>query len=264
MSRSAFWEDLSAADFADAAASQWIAVLPVAAIEQHGPHLPLSTDTVIARGLVQRVAELLPKELPAVFLPVQCIGKSDEHIDVPGTLTLSWETATRAWIEIGESVHRAGVRKLLIVTSHGGNVQIMDIVTRELRVKHGMLAAATSWARMGAPEGAISAHEKAFGIHGGEDETSLMLALAPQLVRMEFAADFKSAQENYAKQFAHLRAHGPAQFGWLATDLNAKGVMGNAAAATAEKGRVLLDHRARAFIELLKDMHTFDISNLRR
>lgn len=125
-----FWHEMSAYDFAEADTSDWIAVLPVAAIEQHGPHLPVFTDTCIAEGQIARVNELLPHDLPVTFLPVQAVGKSNEHISSPGTLTLTWETATRAWEEIGESVHRAGLRKIVIVTSHGGNVPLMDIVAR--------------------------------------------------------------------------------------------------------------------------------------
>lgn len=263
MTRSAFWEDLTTTDFAAPDVGDWIAVLPIAAIEQHGPHLPLSTDTAIARGLVRRTVEILPPDIPAVFLPVQSVGKSDEHIGFPGTLTLSWETVTRSWAEIGASVFRSGIRKLVIVTAHGGNVPVMDIVARELRVKHSMLAVTTSWARMGVPEDLLGPREKSYGIHGGEEETSVMLALHPELVRMDKARDFTSAQTSFEQDFRRLRGHGPVQFGWKTADLNPEGTMGNAAAATVEKGRAIIDHQARAFVELLHDVQRFDLCRLR-
>jgi creatinine amidohydrolase len=262
MSRKSFWEEMTTTDFAADDAGQWIGVLPIAAIEQHGPHLPLATDTAIARGLVRRVVELLPPDIPALFLPVQAVGKSNEHIDHPGTLTLSWDNATKCWLDIGASVARAGLRKLVIVTSHGGNVPVMDIVARELRVSHHMLVVTTSWARMGVPDGVLGHGERSYGIHGGEEETSIMLALHPDLVRMGEARDFRSAQQSHERDFARLRGHGPVQFGWKMADLNRDGAAGNAAAATADKGRAIIDHQARGFIDVLRDVHAFDLARL--
>ncbi len=260
MTRAVYWQGMTTRDFADPSVAEWIAVLPVAAIEQHGPHLPLSTDTVIAEGLVKRCVAALPADLPAVFLPAQAIGNSDEHVDHAGTLTLSWELAVKAWTRIGEGVHRAGLRKMVIVTSHGGNVQAMDLVTRELRLAFGMLAVATSWNRMGLPDGLISPQERSFGIHGGEAETAMMLALAPELVRMDQAQNFLSAQQDFATTYKHLRAYGPSQFGWKAADLNPQGVVGNAAEARAETGNSILDFQAAAFLNLLRDVHHFNMN----
>jgi creatinine amidohydrolase len=256
------WPEMTAFDFAEADTSSWIAVLPVAAIEQHGPHLPVFTDTCIAEGQIRRTLELLPDHLPVTFLPVQAIAKSNEHIASPGTLTLDWDTVTRAWLEIGDSVARAGLRKLVIVTSHGGNVPIMDIVARELRIRHGMLAVATGWSRFGQPGGVFPDEEFVYGIHGGDVETSIMLHLRPDLVRMEKALDFRSTQHRMIAEMKQLRVHGPVQFGWMAGDLNPAGAVGNAAAATAEKGALSLDHAARGFVDLLADVHRFDLADL--
>ena len=256
------WQEMTAEDFLSADRQNWIAVLPVAAIEQHGPHLPVSTDSTIAQGQIDRVLELLPDGLPATFLPLQTIGKSDEHISSPGTLTLSWETVAKCWIEIGESVHRAGIRKLVLINSHGGNVPILDIVARELRVNLDMFVTATSWLRFGQPEGLYPEEEFTYGIHGGDIETSIMLHLRPDLVKMNVAEDFGSEQQKYVEDFKHLRGHGKAQFGWKAQDLNPKGVQGNAANAAAEKGRLSLDHAARGFIDLLNDINSFDLKRL--
>ncbi len=257
-----FWQDMTTEDFQACVRENWIAVLPVAAIEQHGPHLPLSTDTVLAEGQIQRVVEKLPEELPVTFLPVQQIGKSDEHISSPGTLTLSWETVTKSWVEIGECVARAGIRKLVLINSHGGNVPILDIVARELRVRHEMFVTATNWLRFGQPDGLFPEEEFAYGIHGGDIETSLMLHLRPDLVDMSKAKDFFSEQQTFLKEFTHLRGHGKAQFGWKAQDLNPEGALGNASAATAEKGRLSLDHATSGFIELLRDVDAFDLCRL--
>jgi creatinine amidohydrolase len=258
-----FWHEMTTTDFAGADTASWIAVLPVAAIEQHGPHLPVFTDTCIAEGQVARVCELMPAGLPATFLPVQAVAKSNEHILSPGTLTIGWDTITRAWLDIGDSVARAGVRKMVIVTSHGGNVPIMDIVARELRIRHGMLCVATAWARFGQPDGVFPTEEFVTGIHGGDIETSIMLHLRPDLVRMDAARDFASAQTRMIAEMKQLRVHGPVQFGWMAQDLNPAGAVGNAAAATAEKGRASLDHAARGFVELLEDVARFEVYSAR-
>ncbi|HVY21349.1 MAG TPA: creatininase family protein [Bauldia sp.] len=257
-----YWHEMTTRDFADGDTSSWIAVLPLAAIEQHGPHLPVFTDTCIAEGMIRRVIELLPADLPVTFLPVQAVGKSNEHISSPGTLTSTWETTTKLWLEIGDSVHRAGVEKLIVINSHGGNVPMVDIVTRELRVRHDMLAVGTAWSRFGHPEAITSAEEPLYGIHGGDIETSIMLHLRPDLVKMDLAEDFRSTQLRMATEFKHLRAHGPVQFGWKAQDLNPKGTVGNAKAATAEKGRAVVDHQARGFVELCGDVHAFDVDRL--
>lgn len=257
-----YWHEMTTEDFKDASTGNWIAVLPVAAIEQHGPHLPVFTDTAIAEGQIARVLELLPEDLPTTFLPTQAIGKSNEHISSPGTLTLSAETAAKAWFEIGESVARAGIRKLVLINSHGGNVPVMDTIALELRIKHEMMVTATNWARFGQPEGLFPENEFNYGIHGGDIETSLMLHLRPDLVRTDLAEDFHSAQLDYIQEFKYLRAYGKQQFGWKVQDLNPKGALGNAANATAEKGRRSLDHAARGFIDLLKDIHAFDLNRL--
>lgn len=258
-----YWQDMTTGDFEAPGHDGWIAVLPVAAVEQHGPHLPVSTDLTIAEGQIRRVLELLPADLPATFLPVQAVGKSDEHLSFPGTLTLNWDTAVRCWLEIGESVARAGIRKLVLINSHGGNVPVLDIVARDLRARHGMFVTATNWLRFGQPPGLYPDAEFTYGIHGGDIETSLMLHLRPDLVRMDMATDFASEQQTYLRDFKHLRAHGKAQYGWLAEDLNPSGALGNAALATAEKGRLSLDHAASGFIDLLRDIDAFDASRFR-
>ncbi|MEZ5840465.1 MAG: creatininase family protein [Hyphomicrobiales bacterium] len=254
------WEEMTSTALAAADAARLVAVLPIAAVEQHGPHLPLGTDRIIADGFITRVLERLPEELPAVFLPTLAIGRSGEHASFPGTLAAGWDTFTRLLIEIGEAVNDAGIEKLVIINSHGGNVAAMDTAALELRIRRGMTVVATNWYRFGHPEGAYPEDELKLGIHGGMLETSIMLALRPDLVATGHLADFPSAQSRFARDFKRLRIHGPVQFGWLAEDLNPQGVTGNALAAAAGKGALSLDHGARAFIELLEDMVRLEAS----
>jgi creatinine amidohydrolase len=237
-----------------------IAVLPLGATEQHGPHLPFETDAIIAAGVAARAKALLPTGPEIAFLPVERIGYSVEHMDVAGTKTLSFDEAVRRWIGIGEDCLQRGIRRFIMLNAHGGNAPLMTVVATELRVRHAMLAVATSWTRFGYPAHLVSPHEKAFGIHGGLIETSVMLALRPDLVDMSRAKNFPSAQEGFERDFRHLRAYGPHAFGWKMTDLSAAGVDGDAAAATAAAGEAILDHAARGFAELIGEVARFDIS----
>lgn len=252
------WQDLQEADL-----SRWVAVLPVAAIEQHGPHLPLSTDADIMAGYIAYTDAALPREVPATFLPVQTIGVSPEHRDFPGTLSFSPETALRAWTEIGDSLARAGLRRLILVSSHGGNNGLLDVIARDLRIRHSMLAVTTSFARFGYPDGLFPTQEIAHGVHGGEIETSLMLAFQPELVRMFEASDFTPETLRMEREFKHLRAGRPAGFGWLAQDMNSEGVLGNAANASAEKGHAAAAFGAKAFAELIADVAAFPLERLK-
>ncbi len=259
------WMEMTWREIADAGAAtaRWIAVLPLAAVEQHGPHLPLGVDTFIAEAYLARLREILPADLPVTFLPVQRVGVSVEHLAYPGTLTLSAETATAAWTELGESLARAGLRKLVLVTSHGGNVAAMELVARELRVRLGMLAVTVGWHRFGYPNDTFSGEEKRHGIHGGDIETSLMLAAMPQTVRMEHAPNATPATVAMAREFKWLGAYRPAGFAWMTQDLHTIGALGNSTLATAEKGEVALAHGAQAFVELLREVHRFDLARLR-
>jgi creatinine amidohydrolase len=254
-----FWLDLTTEDFRTRDMGRAIAILPVAAVEQHGPHLPVGVDTFIADGYLARVAPLVPEDLGVLVLPVQAVGKSNEHLAFPGTLTLSAETLIRAWTEIGESVHRAGCRKLVFVNSHGGNVPVIDIVARELRVRLGMLAVVTAWHRLGYPDGVFSPDELRHGIHGGEAETALMLAFRPAAVRMAKAENFVPRTVAMAAENRWLGAAPPAAFAWMSQDLHPAGAMGDAASATAEKGEAAADHGARMFVELLRELDRFSL-----
>ena len=252
--RRVWWGDYRTTEYAAIDPEATIAVLPVAAVEQHGPHLPVSTDTSIMNGMLDTVIARLPGDLDIRILPVQAVGKSNEHLHAPGTLTLPATTLVDAWTELGLSIARAGVRKLIVVNSHGGNEEIMGIVTRELRVRERMLAVKTSWQRFGRPAGMYTELEDRHGIHGGDVETSLMLHFRPDLIDMSKAENFRSGVARAEKDFALLRHTGTHAFAWIASDLNPNGVVGDASIATAEKGRLTAEHQADGFISLLRDV----------
>jgi len=252
------WTDIHWPDIAEGGPARWIAVLPLAATEQHGPHLPVGTDVMIAQAYLARVRELLPDSLPATFLPLQPVGISTEHIGYPGTLTLPTDVALKTWMALGMSVARAGIKKLVMVTSHGGNSAAMTLVAQDLRAACGLLAVTTGWSRLSAPEGLFSAEELRHGIHGGAVETSIMLARYPHTVRKEAIADFHPASIAMEKKFRWLSAHRPVPFAWQAQDLHESGAVGDATEASAAKGEQLLDHGARAFCELLDDVDKFN------
>ena len=235
--KSRFWADYSAREFAQLRCEELIAVLPVAAIEQHGPHLPVSVDTTIINGVIAAALPHIGAEIGALFLPTQQVGKSNEHARFPGTLSLSAGTLVANWMEIGACVAANGVRKLVLFNSHGGQVSVMDIVARDLRARHDMMVFACNWYGLGLPDGLISEHEMRFGIHAGELETAMMLSLTPQLVDMRLAENFVSSSEARAAQFPLLGNGQAAKLGWQMQDLNPKGAAGNALAATAEIGR---------------------------
>lgn len=241
-------------------ASATISVLPLGAHEQHGPHLPFETDTLIAAGIVSRLGVALPKTLPVSFLPVEPVGYSIEHMDVPGTRSLRYDEAVERWLGIAEAEYDKGVRKFVMLNAHGGNSPLLTIVATEARVRFGMLAVATSWTRFGIPPEIVRPEDKTFDIHGGDIETSVMLALYPERVDMGKARSFPSRQADFVKIFKHLRAYGPHAFGWMMRDLNDDGVAGNAAAATAEKGERLIAHAVNGLVELLEDINAFDIT----
>lgn len=237
-----------------------IAVLPLGAHEQHGPHLPFETDTIIADGIASRLAANLPNHITARFLTTEPVGYSIEHMDVEGTRTLAFSEAVNRWIGIGENLCAANIRKLVILNAHGGNSPLATIVATELRARLGMLAVATHWTRFGIPEDLISAEQKHLDIHAGYIETSVMLALAPELVHMDKAQNFINEQKNFIEEFQYLRAYGPHAFGWMMSDLNKQGAAGNALRANAEDGEKMIAHAVKGLSGLMEDVHRFDIS----
>lgn len=261
--RKIWWGDFATTAFQNIDPMETIALLPIAATEQHGPHLGCGTDATIARGMLKTVIPLLPEDLDLRILPIQSVGKSNEHLHAPGTLTIPATVLIDHWLALGQSVARAGIRKLVFVNSHGGNEEVMGIVARELRVTEGMLVAKTSWSRFGKPDGLFSDVENRFGIHGGDAETSLILHFRPHAVDMEKAEDFPSVVAKDEENFTLLRATGTHAYAWIASDLNPGGAVGEAAQATMEKGKALAEHQARGLITLLNDVRKASLPGAR-
>jgi creatinine amidohydrolase len=270
---SRFWADLSTQDFtqliSSGEAAQTIAVLPVAATEQHGPHLPLNVDTVLVDGVVAAALPHLDTEVKVLFLPTQAVGLSPEHAAFPGTLTLKAQTILRLWTDIAESVAAAGIKKLLIFNSHGGQVSVMDLVARDLRARLGMLVYSASWFNLPLLDDKgqdvnrlFGADEHRFGIHAGEIETSMMLALARHQVNMALAQNFHSSAQDRAQKFAVLGNGKSAKLGWQMQDYNPGGAVGNAAVASAEKGHALVDAAGRSLALMLAEMDGLPWSTL--
>ena len=259
---SRWWWDLSTVEFGALDWTNLVAILPVAAVEQHGPHLPVRVDAAINAGIVARAVALMPDDLPALVLPMLPVGKSNEHHAYPGTLSLSHGTLARVWIEIAESVHRAGCRRLLILNSHGGQPQVMEIVIRELRVRLGMLAVGCGWGGITPMDDLFTATERRHGIHGGEIETSVMRHLRPDLVRMEAARDFVPLSVALEAAGGLLTPEGRVGFGWMAQDLHPAGVSGNAAAADAGRGAELVERAAAALVRLVGEVSAFPLERL--
>jgi creatinine amidohydrolase len=256
-----FWADLSTADFAAVDRGRAIAVLPLGATEQHGPHLPLSVDTTLVEGVVAAALPHLPDELPVLVLPTQAIGFSPEHTRFPGTLSLKAETLIRLWTEIGDGVADSGVHKLVLLNAHGGQVGALDLVARDLRARRGMLVYSCSWFNLPLQDahgqdlnGAFAPQEHRFGIHAGEIETSMMLALAPDRVRLDQAEYFRSTSQDRAERFPILGNGRSAKLGWMMQDYNANGAAGNARAADPARGRALVEAAGRALAQLLSEI----------
>ena len=249
-----FWENLSSLDFSNANTKCFLAILPIAAVEQHGPHLPVGVDAKIIEGLVTLISEKLPERSNAIFLPTFKIGKSNEHLRFPGTLSLSTETLYSSLLDIGECVASTGIKKLMFLNSHGGNISLLDITARELRIRHEMLVFNLNWFGFGMPPNLYSDEELKFGIHAGDLETSVMLAIDPKTVQMDKSKNFIPKTIKLDNEFKHIGLSSAAKFGWQAQDLNKFGACGNAKAATKEKGELTIEYTCEKIIEAITEI----------
>lgn len=257
-----FWAELKSPDFARLDVARSVAVLPLAATEQHGPHLPLSVDTDILNGIISHALPHLQPDFPVFFLPTQTVGRSIEHTAFAGTLTLGFASLVQSWLDLGECVARCGIKKLVLLNSHGGNVSSMDIVGRDLRARMGMTVVIAHTFTLPVPpsvQALFGAQEPRFGVHGGDMETSMMLALHPERVDMAQAENFHSSSQTRAQDFAILGNGTSAKLAWAAQDLNPQGVVGQAQAATAEKGQALLQASGQALAALLHEVQALPV-----
>jgi len=258
------WQDLTTTDFDALDQGAAVAVLPIAATEQHGPHLPVGTDAMIATGMLDALGPHLSDEPDILVMPALSVGASLEHETFAGTLSVPSAGMADHIVALAKGVRTAGISKLVIISSHGGNVAAMTDAALRCRAGLDMLAVNLTWARLGLPDGLVGDDERAFGVHGGFVETSLMLHFRPDLVRMDLAKSFGNLQERLADDCDLLRAYGPIGFGWLAGDLNSEGVVGDASSANADAGRVIADHQAGRFARLLQEVRLADPGRLLR
>lgn len=233
-----------------------VIIQPVGSIEQHGPHLPLIVDAAIGMAVLGKALEKLDTSIPAYALPILYYGKSNEHWHFPGTMTLSAETLIATLMEVGESVYRAGFRKLVLMNSHGGQPQVMDIVARDLHVKYGDLLVFPlfTWRVPHITSELLTLKEKQVGIHAGDAETSLMLAILPEQVKMDAAiAEYPPEQP----EGSLLSIEGKLSFAWATRDLSKSGVVGDPTVATKEKGDRILESVSDGWVRVIKDVYGF-------
>lgn len=252
------WADLSRAQFAAMDRARTIAVLPVGAIEQHGPHLPVSVDRDLAEAVLDGALEHLPPDLRVLALPGFAYGRSNEHGMIAGTISLSTGTMLQLLSDIAASLARTGFSRLVLLNAHGGNTPVLEIAARDLGIAHDLRIATCNWYNFNEADRHGDARERSFGIHAGLIETSAMLALKPGLVAMELAEDFANAAEDWQREFRHIGlAPGRARPAWTIDDLNDAGACGNAATATAAIGAELLSTAARQFAAFLSEFDRF-------
>ena len=257
-----YWQALTTPEAATLSDTDPVVVLPLAAIEQHGPHLPLSTDLDIGLGLLAEAFRRLPVETRALALPPQTIGASREHLRFAGTLSLDSELLVELVHQLGTAVAASGVRRLVLFNTHGGNLRALDTAALRLRDEHGMLVVKASYFTFSRPEVALPASEWRHGLHGGAVETAMMLHLRPDLVRTDARQHFPSLGQDLEASLPRLGPEGEASFAWLAGDLNPDGVTGDARSADLETGQRLVAHYGQVLAEVIQDALAFPLERL--
>ncbi len=257
------WSALTGPEIAEAVARDAVVVLPLAATEQHGPHLPPSTDVDIGLGILSEAFAALRGAVPAWALAPFATGASEEHMSFPETCSMSGAELVEAIERVGASLADVGVRRLVLSNSHGGNRFAMEEAGLRLRRRHGLLVVKASWFRLGRPDDVdFPEAEWRHGLHGGAVETAMMLWLRPDAVRVERVAEFRSLGQELEHTLRRLGPEGEASFSWLAEDLSASGVTGDARLATADAGRRLVRHYGEALADVVRDALDFPLDRL--
>jgi creatinine amidohydrolase len=232
-------------------------VQPIGAIEQHGPHLPLIVDSAIASAVVGRALHQLNPAIPAYALPPLCYGKSNEHDPFPGTLTLSAQTLSALLTEIAEGLYKLGFRKFVLVNAHGGQPQVLEIVARDLHVRwpNFDVFPLSVWRAPHCAAQVVGEQEYTQGIHAGDVETSVMLALLPHQVNMGKAV--RELPQPFASN-SLLSLEGKLPVAWKMTDLSDSGVIGDATVSTAAKGEAILASLSDGWVKVLEEIYRFN------
>lgn len=258
-----FWETATRPELAAAAGHDPVAVLPLGAIEQHGPHLPVSTDLLIGRGILERALESTAPRVPVVVLPHLALGSSEEHVGLGGTLSMDADTLGRVLDSLATAVAAEGIHRLVIVNAHGGNKHVVDGAALRARTDHGLLVVKAHVFRFPRPDDVeLPEAEWRHGLHGGAVETAMMLHLHPDLVRTDAVRDFPSLGTKLEEGLDVLLPEGPAAFAWTAKDLNPDGVTGNAELATKEMGARLVEGYGAYLSRVLADAARFPLDSL--
>ncbi|GGG69077.1 creatininase family protein [Paenibacillus radicis (ex Gao et al. 2016)] len=235
-----------------------LVILPVGAVEQHGPHLPIYTDTLIGEVTLTQTLERVSGDSEVWLLPPVSYGKSNEHTGLPGTISLSANTLKGVIMDIADSLHASGFRKLLLFNTHGGNIDLLNLVSREIRIRTGMMVFYLSPGSLDVAEDLMTAKELEYGIHGGDYETSIVMSVKPDWVQTEFLVKEFPDMSKYR----FLTLEGKIRFGWKMADISVSGITGDATVATPEKGWIIQERIAELLSEALNELCQFEITDV--
>ena len=233
-----------------------VIIQPLGSIEQHGPHLPIIVDSAIAAAVLGKALSKLNPTIPAYALPPLYYGKSNEHWHFPGTITLSAQTLLAVLTEMAESIYRAGFRKLVLMNAHGGQIQVMEIAARDIHQKYEdfLVFPLFTWRVPNIAKELLTPKELEYGIHAGDGETSLLLSILPEQVKMERAV---AEYPQELPEDSLLSMEGKLPFAWVTRDLSQSGVMGDATVARKEKGDRLLESLGEGWVKAIEDVYKF-------